>query len=133
MRQIETLNRDYWTETICQVGRQLASIHIRHRLLRPSIVDFEEEFGDDHFRMSVENFAHKLWETELEEALTGFNFLALRQTGPHCQQCGGSDFVRSGMKHPGCGGTFIAEISGHISFTGGVRTRTRYSVEGEGF
>ena len=133
LRPIETLDRDYWAEAIRQVGRQLASIRIKHRWLRKSIVDFEDEFGDDHFRMPVEDTALKRWQAELEEALTEFDFLALRQSGPHCLHCGGTDFVRSGMTHPDCGGTFKAEIAGHISLSGGGRTRTRYSVEGEEF
>ncbi|MDP2792919.1 MAG: hypothetical protein Q8O25_02370 [Sulfurisoma sp.] len=133
LRPIETLARDHWAGMIRLVGKRLTSIALKRRLLRSSLMTYEEDWGDDKpYAMPLEPDVLTGWQEQLDRALAGFDFLALRKSPPHCIECGGTNFERSGFMHPGCGGKFEPQERAHVFFgAGGYPRPFQMNVEGE--
>lgn len=133
LRPIETLERDYWARQIRMIGLRLTSISIKHRLLRKSLVTYLEDWGDGKpYAMPLEPEVLAGWQEQLERALVGFEFLALRRSPPHCIECGGTDFERSGFAHPSCGGKFEPQELAHVFLGAGGHPRPhQLNIEGE--
>jgi hypothetical protein len=133
LRPIETLERNYWIGQIRLIGQRLTSISIKHRPLRKSLVTYLEDWGDEKpYAMSLEPEVLAGWEDKLERALVGFDFLALRRSPPHCIECGGTNFERSGFMHPGCSGKFEPQELAHVFLGAGGHPRPhQLNVEGE--
>jgi len=136
IQPVESLDEKHWMDLIMQVRDELASVRSASRLL-PRRLEYEQCFlGYRQYAGLMTDTAYG-WSERLTEALLGLAHLAQRVSAPRCLRCGGTNVDAStaddeGVRllHPGCGGTFQAEITGDILIRG-PRSVRRYTAEGQ--
>lgn len=134
VRSIEVLDAQTWIGEIAEIRDELASVRTTTRWLRSRLEYDGLFFGHGERARVVALTAHE-WSRRLNDALVGLELLARRQSAPRCLACG-SPHVEPPSEsegrpmHPGCGGTFDAEITGDIMIRG-RRNVHRYTSEGE--
>lgn len=134
IRSIEVLDARRWIAVIAEVRDELASVKTTGRGWWRGLQYEGSLFG---YRQCVPinpSTAHA-WSRRLDEALFGLDLLAGRRSGPRCLTCGSTQVeppreMGSLLTHPGCNGSFEAELTGDIMIRAPSQS-LRYTSEGE--